>query len=232
MMTTMKQNGKNILVIVAHPDDEVIGLGGAIARHADEGCNIFSLAMTNGVGARECVTDYQISSRAKASKNAANLMGMTWLDSPDYPDNAMDTVSMLEVVRTVENAKLNINPSIIYTHSYADLNVDHRITSAATLTAFRPQPSEVWTEIRTFEVPSATDYGLNLTANTFTPNLYINIEKTWNVKLAALREYSTEMRESPHARSLNGIENLAKLRGNQCGVNYAEAFEVIRKIVR
>jgi LmbE family N-acetylglucosaminyl deacetylase len=231
-MVPMKEKKINILVIVAHPDDEAIGLGGTIARHANEGCNIFALAMTNGVGARECVTENQITIRKNASKNAANLIGFTWLDGPNYPDNAMDTIPMLEVVRTIENAKSNINPAIIYTHSYADLNIDHRITNAATLTAFRPQPTETWAEIRTFEVPSATDYGMNMTSNAFLPNLFINIEQTWNVKLAALREYATEIRESPHARSLNGIENLAKLRGNQCGVNFAEAFEVIRKIVR
>ena len=228
----LKTKKENILVIVAHTDDETIGLGGTIARHAKDGDNIFGIAMTNGVGARKSHNSLQINERKNAAQNAANLIGLKWLDVENFPDNAMDSVPILEVVRVIERVKSTINPTIIYTHSYADLNVDHRVVNQATITAFRPQPDEVWEEIRVFEIPSATDYGYKSTTGIFSPNLYINIESTWEIKRAALMSYMAEMRRAPHSRSLEGIEALAKIRGNQVVINYAEAFEVIRKIVR
>ncbi len=159
-------------------------------------------------------------------------MGLEWLEGGSFPDNAMDTVGLLDVAKVIERAKTLTKPTIIYTHSSADLNIDHRIVSQATLTAFRPQPNEVWEEIRTFEVASATDYGHKSITREFTPNLYVDISETWQTKLAALKEYSMEMREPPHTRSFDGLENLAKYRGNQVGLPCAEAFEIIRKVDR
>ena len=144
----------------------------------------------------------------------------------------MDSIPLIEVVKFIEKAKENIKPKIIYTHSSSDLNIDHRIVSQATLTAFRPQPDEEWEEIRTFEVPSATDFAHKSITNSFSPNLYIDIKEKWKKKLCALKAYSSEMRKFPHSRSLEGVENLARYRGNQVGLEYAEAFEVIRKIER
>ncbi|QWE22936.1 PIG-L family deacetylase [Polynucleobacter sp. AP-Jannik-300A-C4] len=228
----MKSINENILVIVAHTDDEAIGLGGTLARHAKEGANIFGLSMTNGVDARVGSAAEDAKERRAAAQRAAKLIGLSWVDVDNFPDNRMDSVPILDVVRVIEKIKYSIKPVIIYTHSCADLNVDHRVVSQATLTAFRPQPGESWQEIRTFEIPSATDFGCRSVTNLFCPNLYINIEDTWATKAAALKEYQAEMRFAPHSRSLEGIENLAKLRGNQVGMRYAEAFEVIRKIVR
>ena len=144
----------------------------------------------------------------------------------------MDSIPLLDIIKFIEKTKILIKPKIIYTHSASDLNIDHRIISQATLTAFRPEEKEIWQEIRTFEVPSSTDYGHKAITNSFHPNLYINITDSWNKKLIALNVYSGEMRNAPHARSTEGIENLAKYRGNQVGLYYAEAFEVIRKIIR
>ena len=123
-------------------------------------------------------------------------------------------------------------PDIIYTHSQADLNVDHRIVNQAVFTAFRPQPNETWEEIRSFEIPSSTDYSHPSVTSQFIPNLYINIDSTWHLKLLALKKYHLEMRPNPHSRSYEGLEGLAKLRGFQVGVKMAEAFEIIRKIER
>ena len=228
----MKPKNENILVIVAHSDDETIGLGGTLARHAKEGANIFGLSMTNGISARAGSTAEDENERRAAAQRAAKMIGLSWLEVDNFPDNKMDSVPILDIVRVIEKIKHSVKPVIIYTHSCADLNVDHRIVSQATLTAFRPQPDESWQELRTFEIPSATDFGHRSVTNLFCPNLYINIENTWATKVAALKEYQAEMRSAPHSRSLEGIENLAKLRGNQVGMRYAEAFEVIRKIVR
>ena len=190
------------------------------------------VSMTDGIGARDLNSDKAEIERLDAAREAARVLSFEWLSGGNFPDNSMDTVGILEIVKKIEDAKNIVNPNIIYTHSHADLNIDHQITSKAVLTAFRPQPSEIYEEIRAFEVPSATDYGTGPITGFFQPNLFVDITRTWCKKLKALNCYQQEMRESPHARSLEGLENLAKLRGNQCGVQMAESFEILRKIER
>ncbi|KGG12094.1 MULTISPECIES: PIG-L deacetylase family protein [Prochlorococcus] len=221
-----------VLIIVAHTDDETLGLGATIAKHVSNGDKVYALSMTNGIGARENVKQEEIDIRAKAAYEASNVLGFKWLKGGNFPDNAMDSVPVLNIIKFIEEAKKEIEPYLIYTHSSADLNIDHRVVNQATFTAFRPQDKEIWQEIRTFEVPSSTDYGHKSITNSFSPNLYINISEWWNKKLCALQIYSNEIRKSPHSRSIAGIENLAKYRGNQVGLSYAEAFEIIRKIER
>jgi len=223
---------KIILVVVAHTDDETIGMGGTISRHSENGDKVYGLSMTDGVGARLQKDKKSIKLREKASINAGKILGLDWLEPGKFPDNSMDSVSLLDIVRLIEKAKTKVNPDIIYTHSAADLNIDHRVVSQAILTAFRPQTDENWQEIRTFEVASATDYGHKSVTNNFYPNLYIDITNTWKNKLAALNGYAMELKSAPHSRSLDGIENLAKYRGNQVGLCHAEAFEIIKKILR
>ncbi|MBE3024363.1 PIG-L family deacetylase [Janthinobacterium sp. GW458P] len=225
-------NRHTVLVVIAHTDDEALGLGGTIARHVENGDIVYAVSMTDGVGARGGENEEEIKIRTQASINAGKILGLTWIEGGSFPDNAMDTVPLLAVAKVIEKAKNTIKPTIVYTHSSADLNVDHRVVSQATLTAFRPQPNEVWQEIRTFEIASATDYGHRSITDLFYPNLYVDIKNTWKKKLAALEEYQMEMRDSPHTRSFEGLENLAKHRGNQVGLHYAEAFEIIRKIER
>lgn len=227
-----KNKSEIVLVVVAHTDDETLGCGGTIARHARNGDRVYGVAMTNGVGARGVEDSDEIKKRTQASINAGKILGLEWLEGGSFSDNAMDTVGLLDVAKAIERAKTLTKPTIVYTHSSADLNIDHRIISQATLIAFRPQPNEVWEEIITFEVASATDYGYKSITREFTPNLYVDISETWQTKLAALKEYSMEMRKPPHTRSFEGLENLAKYRGNQVGLPYAEAFEIIRKVDR
>jgi LmbE family N-acetylglucosaminyl deacetylase len=231
-MRNKAKNNFNVLVIVAHTDDETIGLGGTIAKHVENGDFVYGVSMTDGVGARGEEIENKIKIRSQASLNAGKILGLTWIEGGCFPDNAMDTIPLLAVTKVIEKAKSLVTPTLIYTHSAADLNVDHRVVCMATLTAFRPQPDEVWQEIRTFEIASATDFGHKSLTNTFNPNLYINIKQTWGKKLMALNEYGSEMRNTPHTRSFEGLENLAKHRGHQVGLHYAEAFEIIRKIER
>ena len=230
-MTTSKSNDR-VLVIVAHADDETLGVGGAIARHVLNGDDVYAVSMTDGVGARTIHSLKEVETRAEAALKAATILGFKWIEGGNFPDNAMDTVPLLSVVKVIENIKQTVRPTLIYTHSSADLNIDHRIVSQATLTAFRPQPNETWTEIRAFEIPSATDYGHRSVTNIFCPNLYIDVTCTWEKKAEALNQYSMEMRPPPHSRSYVGLENLAKYRGNQVGVDYAEAFELIKRVIR
>ena len=219
-----------VLVIVAHRDDETIGMGGTIAKHSDKGDKVFCLSMTDGISARENSNEKIIKKRFLASEKAAEKLGFTWLDSEDFPDNCLDSVPLLSVVKTIEKKKKKINPNIVYTHTKACLNIDHRIVCESVLTAFRPHPNEKCKQILTFEIASSTDYGHPHVTNTFFPNIYIDISKTWSKKLQALKAYSSEMRDYPHSRSFKGIENSAQMNGNRVGLEYAEAFHLIRKI--
>lgn len=225
-------NTVKVLIIVAHTDDETLGMGGSIARHSKNGEDVYAMSMTNGVGSRDSINKLDIDKRSKASIEASKVLGFKWLDSLSYPDNKLDSVPLLDIVKNLENVKSVLNPDLIYTHTSADLNIDHRMVNQAVLTAFRPQPNENWSEIRTFEVPSSTDYGHSSVTNSYEPNLFIDISDFWELKLKAMEKYSDEMREYPHSRSYHAIENLAKCRGNQNGLRYAESFQVLKRILR
>jgi LmbE family N-acetylglucosaminyl deacetylase len=219
-----------VLVVVAHSDDETISMAGTLVKHVSKDDKVFVVSMTDGVGARDKTNIGDVKSRKISSDVASQELGFQWGECYDFNDNAMDGYPLIEVVRAVEKAKLKYEPTLVYTHSSADLNVDHRVVANAVLTAFRPQPNEKCKELRLFEVASATDYGNPSITGSFVPNLFVDISSEWPSKERALEAYSAEMRNYPHSRSIAGIKNLAKLRGNQVGCNLAEAFEVIRRI--
>lgn len=221
----------NILVVVAHPDDETLGAGGTLRKHVLDGDTVNVMSMTDGVGAREDGGEKEANNRLEAAKEASNIIGFNWIENYNFEDNALDTYPNLEIIKAIEKIKNDIDPNIVYTHSGADLNIDHRIIAKSVLTAFRPQPNETCNEIRLFEVPSATDYGHESITGNFSPNLFIDINETWETKELALNAYQSEIRNYPHSRSIKAISNLGEIRGNQVGLHMAEAFQVIRKII-
>ena len=219
-----------VLIVVAHSDDESISMAGAILKHVNKGDKVYVVSMTDGVGARDNVDELEVIKRKNASDTASKVLGFEWGECFGFCDNAMDSYPLLEVVKAVEQSKIKYSPTLVYTHSTADLNVDHRVVANAVLTAFRPQPDENCKELRLFEVASATDYGNSSITGSFSPNLFIDITKEWHAKKESLNAYCVEMRKYPHSRSIEAIENLSKIRGNQVGFELAEAFEVIRKL--
>ena len=223
---------KNILITVAHTDDETLGCGGTICKHVEEGYKVFVISFTDGISSRSLKNNKKIKERHEAAKKVSKYLGFKWIKNLHYPDNQLDKVPLLKIIKEIEKVKNKINPSIVYTHNFNDLNIDHRIIADATLTSFRPLPNSQTTELRTFEVPSATDFGQIKGRKNFLPNLFIDIKKYWNKKSKALEMYKSEIKKKPHSRSLDGIKNLAKIRGNQSGINMAESFEIIRKIIR
>lgn len=230
--TKGKLSTGSVLVVVAHPDDETIGLGGSIARHVDEGRDVFALALTDGVGARGVTNTHQrdVQKRTQAARLAAKHLGFSWLSAETFPDNALDTIPLIDVVRVIERIKDQIEPTLVYTHFPHDLNVDHRIVCQAVMTAFRPQPGESCLEIRACEVASSTDYGAVITPAPFTPSVFVDIKTTWLKKLRALKAYEIEMRPYPHSRSYEGLEALARLRGVSVGLEMAEGFQLLRRL--
>ena len=129
-----------VLVVVAHADDEVLGCGGTIARHVSQGDYVHLVIMTNGVGSRSDAVLLDIQSRAAASENAAKILGISSLKTLNFPDNALDTVSLLEIAKELESLVKSLRPKIVYTHHYGDLNIDHRRTQEAVMIACRPHP--------------------------------------------------------------------------------------------
>jgi len=225
-------SSKNILIITAHSDDETLGMGGTIAKHVKNGDKVFAISMTDGVSSRNKSNQKAIRIRKKSSSQASEILGFTWIDNKNLPDNQLDTVPLLEIIKIIEQYKKELNPSIIYTHCASDLNIDHKLVCQATLTAFRPLANSTWSEIRTFEIPSSTDYGHNSVTGNFNPNLFINIKDYWDKKSSALEKYKDELMEYPNSRSLNKIKFLAEYRGGQCGLVMAEAFEILKVIDR
>ncbi len=225
---------KRVLVVAAHPDDEALGCGGALAKHAKAGAEVAALFLTNGVGSRSEASDSQVEARRLAMERSAEILGIRNLSRLDFPDNALDTVPLLEVAKAVESFVSNFGmPDIVYTHHAGDLNVDHQIVHRATLTCFRPQPGRQVGEIRTFETLSSTGwFGSNRGESHFRPCLIVDIGDFWERKKAALEAYSTEMRDWPHARSIGAVEALARHRGSVAGVEMAEAFGLEWKLER
>jgi len=203
-----------------------------MARHSDQGDDVAVLFMTNGVGARgEGLDDSQNPEiRTTALDRALEIVGAQLLDHLSWPDNAMDTVPFLKIAQSIETKLSEFPPDIIYTHHGGDLNLDHRLTMQAVLTAARPQPGSSVSTIYSFEVASSTAWQGSSLHSPFTPNHHVNIEPQLERKLAALTAYHEEMRPFPHARSNEALEHLARFRGSQVGVPAAEAFCLERSV--
>lgn len=220
---------KKILIVAAHPDDEILGCGGTGLKFSQEGHDVNVLFMTDGVSSRDTVQDMDRNERINAAKIANEFMKFKIIEFGKFPDNQMDIVKLLEIVKFVEKHIKIIKPDVVFTHSFSDLNIDHRLTHQAVMTACRPQPSKSVKEIYAFEVASSTGWN-DIHINNFTPSKFVDIGDQIEKKLNALEQYNMELLCYPHMRSREAIYNLNKFRGNMVGLNYAEAFEVIRLI--
>lgn len=225
-----------ILVVVAHSDDETLGMGATIARHIDEGDEVRLIVMTNGVGARNEISieenelnNTNIKKRRDALNKAATILGISQIYPFEFPDNQMDSVPLLDIVKTIESVLAKYPAETIYTHSSCDLNIDHAITHSAVITACRPQPKSSIKKILTFEVRSATEWQASSKAQ-FIPNYFIDITHFFEKKVDALNCYYEELREFPHSRSIKAIEAQAISRGTSIGLAYAEAYYLERLI--
>lgn len=223
---------KKILVVAAHPDDEVLGCGGTIARHAKEGAQVYALILGEGITSRFEKRESGLgSNKLKALKNfvaaAAKILKIKKAYTFDLPDNRFDSWELLDIIKLIEKVKDEVRPDAIYTHHRADLNIDHRITFEAVLTACRPLAGETVKKILSFEVPSSTEWSYPCS---FQPNMYVDISGTIKTKIAAMKAYKSEIRKWPHPRSEEAIMTLAKKRGCEAGLDLAESFELVRLI--
>ena len=224
---------KSILIFAAHPDDEVLGCGGTIAKLADEGENIHVVFLADGVLSRaEDQRNHQVElhTRRTAAQKACDILGVKSVCFGDFPDNRMDTVALLDITKAVEELIAKHQPEMVFTHHSGDVNIDHRRLHEAVVTACRPQHGHPVKTLLCFEVASSTEWQLPGSAPLFAPNWFVDISKTLDRKLSALEAYADELRNWPHPRSKQGIEHLAHWRGATVGVDAAEAFMLGRQL--
>tara|TARA_B100000795_G_scaffold270018_1_gene261907 strand:- start:2988 stop:3701 length:714 start_codon:yes stop_codon:yes gene_type:complete len=227
---------KTILVVAAHPDDEVLGCGASIAKWVKAGDEVHILIMAEGATSRSQVRDREIKSKelsslVKSANKAASILGASSVKLLDFPDNRMDSLDRIDVIKAIEKEIEHLKPHTVITHHCGDVNIDHRITHEAVITACRPQPNHCVKLLLAFETVSSSEWQPSGSSVAFQPNWFENVEETFDLKIKALESYKSEMREWPHPRSLKNIEYLAKYRGSSIGCELAEGFILLRVIL-
>jgi LmbE family N-acetylglucosaminyl deacetylase len=223
-----------VLIVAAHPDDEVLGCGGTIARLAQSGRDVYIVILGEGMTSRypqrEHADESLVQRLHDCSKGVAAFLGARDVLMYGLPDNRFDTLPLLDIVKTLEGVIADLQPRVVYTQSGADLNIDHVITCRATLTATRPTVGCSVRDLYVYEVPSSTEWGFEQFAPAFRPNVFVDIDLTLEKKIQAMQLYDTEARPFPHPRSPEALRALAHWRGAQVGLRAAEAFELVRRI--
>jgi len=224
-----------MLIVAAHPDDEVLGCGGTIARLSQEGHDLYIAILGEGITSRyqrqEEADQAQIKALHARSRQVAELLGAKDLFMYNLPDNRFDTVPLLEVIKIIEELVDRLQPRAIYTHHGSDLNIDHVIVHRAVLTATRPVAGCPVKELCAFEVPSSTEWAFGQFQPVFRPNVFVDISATLEMKLQAMQLYESEAQLFPHPRSAEALRAIALRWGSVVSVEAAEAFELIRTIV-
>ncbi len=223
---------KTILIIAAHPDDEVLGCFGTVARLIKEGYEAYTLILGEGKTSRDekrlvANKKDEIDVLNDEIKKANDLIGIKKIFVESFPDNRFDSVDLLDIIKVISKVKEEVKPDIIFTHSENDLNIDHQITYKAVITATRPMKDECVKEIYSFEILSSTEWNYPLS---FSPDTFYDISNTLDLKIQAMKTYTSELCEYPHPRSLEGIKLNAQYHGMRVGKEYIEAFKSIRVI--
>ena len=214
---------KRALVIASHPDDEILGSGGTIKKLINDGFEIVTVIVAKGRKEEE----HHIQ---KFTSLANSHLGVGKVIFMQFPNLKLNTVPLHEITKEIEKLLDTYTPDIIFTHHYGDLNQDHQVTFQAVMTAARPLPGKKPIEILCFETVSSSEWTQNTQDKLFKPTYFVDISDTINDKLQALHHYDVEMRPYPHPRSYEGVQHLARVRGMTVGVEYAEAFEIIRRV--
>ncbi len=215
---------KRVLVVAAHPDDEILGIGGTIAKHVQQGDVVRSVVMCEG----ESLRYGEDVGQNFAMKKAAEILGVEKIEHLNFPDQRLDTYTLTEIIKPLEKISEEFKPNIIYCQYGGDANLDHKLLFEAANIAFRP--IDLWVEeVYAFYTLSSTEWAY---PRTFEPNVWVDITDTFNQKIEAISCYKSEIRKYPHPRSIQAIENAAGFFGNMCCMEKAEPFILIRKTVR
>ena len=225
-----------ILVVAAHPDDEVLGCGATIAKYSNLGVPVHCIIAAQGIASRAGISthdaEFEILELKKKSEAAHQVLGISSTTHLNFPDNRMDSVDLLDVTQAIEAVITELNPTHVFTHQNSDVNIDHQVLHSAVLAACRPQPGTNIAEVNYFEIQSSTEWRFGAKDQGFHPNYFEDVSSTISRKIEALECYASEMRDFPHARSYQAVRALSEWRGATVGFSNAEAFETGRRIVR
>lgn len=228
---------KRILLVVAHPDDELLGLGATMHKliHQHQ-CQVHVVILGEGITSRSDIRDTKLWEKELAThreniKNAQAAIGYQSVSIYDFPDNRFDTVALLDIVKVIEKEKANFQSEVIFTHHGGDVNIDHQRTFEAVITACRPMDHEQVKTIITFETPSGTEWRASTDPRHFVPNLFFSVSKVnLEAKIKGMESYEFEKRPYPHPRSPEALRIQAQRWGIAVGCEYAEAFCVVRSV--
>ncbi|TYR80639.1 PIG-L family deacetylase [Priestia megaterium] len=212
-----------ILVIGAHPDDELLGSAGTLKRFIDKGYKVVSVV--TALGRKE--EAHHIQHLGRLANKEIGIEDVIFLG---HANLELEMIPRHKLTKEIEELIRKYQPSKIFTHHYGDMNIDHQVTFQAVLTAARPLPNRKPIELLTFETVSSSEWNTYTNDKVFKPNYFVDITKTIDTKIEALKHYDVEMREFPHPRSYEGVKYLGRVRGMTVGVPYAEAFEIIRRV--
>lgn len=221
-----------VLIIMAHPDDEVFGMGGTLLRHKSAGDEIFIHILTDGHSSRikevidDKYKDKSVKERIKNAEKVFNALKVKDFLIDYYDDQKLDAYPLLQITQSIEAFSNKINPDIVYTHFKDDVNEDHRITFRAVLNAFRPAQKKMPTKIISVNIPSSTEWGYSA----FQPNYFVDISNFLEKKIKLISLYKAEVKQYPHPRSVEKIINSAKAWGAVINADAAEPFFIIREI--
>ncbi|HYE13004.1 MAG TPA: PIG-L family deacetylase [Pyrinomonadaceae bacterium] len=222
------ESRKVVLVVAAHPDDEVIGAGGTIARHAAAGDDVFITILTEGASVQFPGEEEKAALKKRQARAAAETLGAREIFFGDFPDQRLDSLPVLEVNRFVEGVARRVNPNVIYTHHFADLNADHRVAYEAAAVAARPFSLTSFERLLCYSVDTIPHAGRGVP----NWNVYSDVAETLELKLRAMALYETEVREPPHPRSIEAMRQMALRNGAMVGLRAAEVFQSVLEVRR
>lgn len=237
MVTEDFFQNKKIMIVAAHPDDELLGLGASMHKlinnlQVETHVVILGEGLTSRADKRDTENwKKELKIHQNNIKEAQKCIGYQTVNTYDFPDNRFDSVALLDLVKTVEKEKSEFQPEIIFTHHGGDLNIDHQKTFEAVMTACRPMKGELVRSIFTFETPSATEWSAPTQPSPFVPNVFIDVsEKDVEAKIDGMEKYQFEKRNYPHPRSPKSLRIRAQYRGLTVGCEFAEAFCLVRSV--
>lgn len=223
-----------VLCMVAHPDDEIIGVGGTLARHVARGDEVRICVLAEAERARhdEFTPEVErlVENRRDGTRRACEHLGVDSVEFYTFPDNQFDAVPLLDIVKIVEYEIAEFEPEVIYTHHFGDLNVSHELTCRAVVTAARPLPGSSVKRILAFETLSNSEWAVPTEDHMFNPTVFVDISDHLEAKLAALAEHETELEPHPHPRNLENVRRNALVWGSKSGLEAAEAFVLLREV--
>jgi len=225
-----------ILVVAAHPDDEVLGCGGTLAKAIASGAEVAVMYLGEGISARFPVGQYdseefrnQTRVRMDGARESLKLLGIKDYEFGERLCGQFDKYSLISIVKDIERKMGQFKPNMLFTHNPAEVNIDHRLSYEAVEVACRPTRDFIATEVYTFEIPCSGSWTFDVT---FKPNVFVDVSSYWEKKLAAWSCYEGEGRPFPFPRSIEGLKTLAQYRGMMSNIKLAEAFRLVRMVIK